>query len=146
MDSSHLLENVGQEATQGKGVERIREEGTFPLTALAQSLEYGRPSKTLAIGPFQYFPSWRPGKSSFPSVFDRLLLCWTSPWEIVTTSFLDPLLGIVVTTSFLDPQPGPFRNGESQFPLLIESICSFFGFSLLFPILQTKNLDSPCME
>lgn len=138
MDTSHLLENVAQEATHGKGVERIREEGTVPLTALAQSLEYGRPSKTLAIGPFQYFPSWRPGKSSFHSVFDWLLLCWTSS--------RGPSFGIVFTNSSVDPQPGPFRNGESQFPLLIESISSFFGVSLLLPILQTENLDSPCLE
>lgn len=99
MDTSHLLENVAQEATHGKGVERIREEGTVPLTALAQSLEHGRSSKTLAIGPFQYFPSWR--RESHRST--RSLTGYCS----VGLPRGDLLLGIVFTNTSLDLSLGP---------------------------------------
>lgn len=138
MDSSHLLENAGQEASHGKGVERIREEGTVPLTALAQSLEYGRPSKTLAIGPFQYFLSWRPGKSSFPSVFDRLLLCWTSPWETSSRHSRHHLL--------LGPSARALLEWRVPVSITNRIYFQFLWFFPSPPILQTENLDSPCME
>lgn len=138
MDTSHLLESVAQEATHGKGAERIREEGTVPLTALAQSLNMGDPQKRWLLGHSSTFRHG--GQESHRSTRSLTGHC------SVGLPLGDLLFGIVFTTSSLDPQPGPFRSGESQFPLLIESMSGFFGVSLLLPILQTENLDSPCME